>query len=249
MPSTYSPSLRLELIANGEQPGTWGTTTNTNLGTLIEQAVTGVTYVTVADANTTLTNYNGVPDQARNQVLVITGTLTAIRNVIPPLVNKTYIVANQTSGGFAVNIIGVTGTGIQIPNGATAYVYCDGTNFYSAAAPSGSTSGTGAYALVSSPTFTGTPAAPTAAFGTNTTQLATTAFVHTEVANVASLLGTMAVQNANAVAITGGTIAGVAITTSTVGGLTIGTNATGAKTISTSAPTGGADGDIWYRYV
>jgi hypothetical protein len=55
-------------------------------------------------------------------------------------------------------------------------------------------------------------------------------------------LGTMASQNANAVAITGGTLSGV-----TVGGLTIGSNATGTKTISTSAPAGGSDGDIWYQ--
>ena len=52
----------------------------------------------------------------------------------------------------------------------------------------------------------------------------------------------MSTQNANAVAITGGTLAGV-----TVGGVTIGTNASGTKTVSTSAPTGGSDGDIWYQ--
>ena len=58
-----------------------------------------------------------------------------------------------------------------------------------------------------------------------------------------STLGTMSSQNATAVAITGGTISGV-----TVGGSTIGTNSTGNKTVSTAAPTGGSDGDIWYRY-
>jgi hypothetical protein len=88
------------------------------------------------------------------------------------------------------------------------------------------------------------PTAPTAAPGTNTTQIATTAFV----TNVANSLGTMSTQNANTVAITGGTIAGVAISTSTIGGLTVGTNATGNRTISTSDPTGGSNGDIWYRY-
>jgi len=78
--------------------------------------------------------------------------------------------------------------------------------------------------------------------------IATTAFVQSTV----GVLGTMANQNASAVAITGGTIAGVAIsgatiTSSTVGGLTLGTNGTGTKTISTSTPTGGSDGDIWYQ--
>jgi hypothetical protein len=88
-------------------------------------------------------------------------------------------------------------------------------------------------------TLTGIPTAPTALSGTNTTQIATTAFV----TPITGTLGTMSTQNANAVAITGGTVAGV-----TVGGFTIGTNASGAKTVSTSAPSGGSSGDIWYRY-
>lgn len=97
----------------------------------------------------------------------------------------------------------------------------------------------GTKADLNSPTFTGVPLAPTAAAGTNTTQLATTAFV----TNVTNSLGTMSTQNANAVAITGGTLSGV-----TVSGTNVGTNASGNKTVSTSAPSGGSDGDIWYRY-
>ena len=54
MPSTYSTSLGLELIGNGEQAGTWGTTTNTNLGTLLEQAIAGVQSITLT-GNYTLT--------------------------------------------------------------------------------------------------------------------------------------------------------------------------------------------------
>jgi len=92
---------------------------------------------------------------------------------------------------------------------------------------------------LTSPTLTGTPTAPTAALGTNTTQIATTAFVQ----NVAGNLGTMSTQNANNVAITGGTITGT-----TVNGNVVGTNALGARTVSTSAPTGGSNGDVWYRY-
>lgn len=55
MPSTYSPDLRIELIANGEQDGTWGTTTNLNLGTLIEQAIAGVATVATSSAAQALT--------------------------------------------------------------------------------------------------------------------------------------------------------------------------------------------------
>jgi hypothetical protein len=213
MASTFSPSLRIELIGDGDQSGIWGQTTNTNLGTLIEQAIAGVVSITMIDANYTMTNFNGVSDEARNQVIVLTGTNTAQRNLIAPLVEKTYIIRNSTTGGFAVQIIGSSGTGVVIPNGVTTTVYCDGTNFFSALSGSvgnftvngnlgvtgttaltGATSlsaaltyggvtlansvtGTGSMALAVSPAFTGTPTAPTAASGTNTTQVATTAFV------------------------------------------------------------------------
>jgi len=87
-------------------------------------------------------------------------------------------------------------------------------------------------------TLTGIVTAPTQLPEDNSTRVATTAYVQTKTA----ALGTMSTQNANAVAITGGTLAGV-----TVGGVTIGTNASGTKTVSTSSPTGGSDGDIWYQ--
>jgi hypothetical protein len=89
-------------------------------------------------------------------------------------------------------------------------------------------------------TLTGVATGLTAVAGTNTTQLATTAFV--TAANTAQGLGTMATQASNSVNITGGTITGT-----TVNGLTLGTNGTGAKTISSSTPSGGSDGDIWYQ--
>ncbi len=200
MASTFSPSLRIELIGNGDQSGTWGTTTNNNLGTIIEQAVTGVQSIVMVNANYTLSNFNGVSDEARNAVLVVTGSNSAVRQIICPLVNKTYIVTNNTTGGFAITIGGSTGSTVSIPNGVTAQVYCDGINFFSSqtgsagnfdvngnltvsgtTALSGALTGTtgvfsGAISAVS-PAFTGTPTAPTAAAGTNTTQIATTAFV------------------------------------------------------------------------
>lgn len=128
MPSTYSPLLRLELIAQGEQAGSWGTTTNSNLGTLIEQAIAGVGAVSMTDANLTLSVSNGSSDQARNAVLVLSGTLSATRNVIVPTATKVYIVRNGTSGGQSVVVKTSGGTGVTIANGRTAAVYCDGTN-------------------------------------------------------------------------------------------------------------------------
>jgi hypothetical protein len=129
MPSTYSPSLRIELPASGEQSGVWGTTTNTNLGTLLEQSIAGVQPITLYDANYTLSNYNGVSDEARQAVLVITGTLTGVRDVIAPLVKKTYIIRNNTTGGFSIRIKASSGASVTIPSGNTYSVYCDGTDF------------------------------------------------------------------------------------------------------------------------
>jgi hypothetical protein len=130
MSTTYSTSLKLTLIGNGDQAGIWGQTTNNNLGTLLEQAITGVQSITMSDANYTLTNFNGVLNEARNAVLVVGGANNAVRDLIPPLVEKTYTVVNNTNGGFAIRVIGATGTGVNIPNGAACLVYCDGTNFF-----------------------------------------------------------------------------------------------------------------------
>ena len=102
MSSTYSTTLRLELIGNGDQSGTWGDTTNLNLGTLLQDAITGVQAITMSDANYTLTAYNGLPDEARNAVLVASGTNTAIRSIIAPSVEKTYLVKNSMNADFIV---------------------------------------------------------------------------------------------------------------------------------------------------
>ena len=132
MASTYSPSLKLTLIGDGDQSGIWGQTTNTNLGTLVEQAITGVESIVMSNANYTLSNFNGVTNEARNAVLVVSGSNSAVRDVIPPVVKKLYTVVNNTSGGFAIRVIGVTGTGVTIPPGITVLVYCDGVNFFEA---------------------------------------------------------------------------------------------------------------------
>jgi hypothetical protein len=139
MASTYSPSLKITLMGDGDQAGLWGQTTNTNLGTLVEQAITGVVSIVMSNANYTLSNFNGVSDEARNAVLVVSGANSAVRDVIPPVVEKLYTVVNNTSGGFAIRLIGASGTGVSIPPGITTLVYCDGTNFIEAMS-SGTTS-------------------------------------------------------------------------------------------------------------
>ena len=132
MASTYTTSLKIQEIGNGEQSGVWGSTTNTNW-TLIEQAVAGVQTITMSNANYTLTNLNGVLDEARNMVLVVQGTNSGVYQVIAPLNQpKMYVVYNNTTGGYAITIGAASGSVISIPNGVTAQVYTDGTNFYSA---------------------------------------------------------------------------------------------------------------------
>jgi hypothetical protein len=129
MASTYSANLRLELIGTGEQQGTWGSTTNSNLGTLLEQAIGGYESITVLDVgDTTLTTANGATDQARNMTLNLIGTISAARNVICPAAEKIYIVKNATTGGFAVTFKVTGQTGVSIPNGSTAVFYVDGTD-------------------------------------------------------------------------------------------------------------------------
>lgn len=130
--STYSPNLRLELIGTGEQQGTWGVTTNTNLGTLLEEAIGGYVSVPVTDgADTTLTVSNGAADQSRNMVLNLTGALTADRTVICPAIEKLYVVKNATTGGKNVTFKVSGQTGVSIPNGYTYLLYVNGIDAYS----------------------------------------------------------------------------------------------------------------------
>jgi hypothetical protein len=129
MASTYSTTLRLELIGQGDQSGTWGITTNTNFGSLVEQAITGVQAISMSNATYTLSNYNGAVDEARNAVLVLTGTNVTPQQLIAPSVEKIYIVTNGTGNTVTIKTSG--GNGINVSTGTSALVYCDGTDFYS----------------------------------------------------------------------------------------------------------------------
>jgi hypothetical protein len=130
MASTYSTSLKLELIGQGEQSGTWGVTTNNNFGSLVEQAITGVQTISMSNASYTLTNYDGAVDESRNAVLVFGGTNLAPQNVIAPAVEKLYTLRNIS--GANVTIKTSSGNGVAVANNAYAQVYCDGTDFFNA---------------------------------------------------------------------------------------------------------------------
>jgi len=131
MASSYSP-LKIELIGTGEQAGTWGTTTNTNLGTALEEAITGRATATFSsDANFTLPYIDSNAAQVfRNLVLNVTssGNLSATRDLIIPAIEKQYIVENNTSGGQSIRVKTAAGNGVTIPAGRVANVFCDGTN-------------------------------------------------------------------------------------------------------------------------
>jgi len=135
MATSYSNNLRLNLIGTGDQAGVWGTTTNLNLGTLIESAIAGVIAVPITSTLQALTAYEGIADQARQAVLSLTGTPGGTATVCLPPANKTYIVKNNTnqiiviSAATALNGTTLTGgTTVAIPIGKTTFIVCDGTN-------------------------------------------------------------------------------------------------------------------------
>lgn len=136
MPSTYSPDLRIELIANGEKSGTWGTITNDNLGVIIEDAISGLASVTTVSANQALTAQNGAADQARCAALSLDTSTGANFAVYVPPVTKLYVVENASSYTATVycsTVIGNTtaaGSGAAIPAGKTVLLRADGTNVF-----------------------------------------------------------------------------------------------------------------------
>jgi hypothetical protein len=133
MASTFS-DLRFELIGSGEQSNTWGNTTNTNIGTAIEQAITGLSnpvFTTDATLTLTLTDLLGPALQVpRALVLNVTstGSLTVTREMVVPTIEKQYLVQNNTSGGQSITVKTAAGTGITVPNGKKAHLFVDGVN-------------------------------------------------------------------------------------------------------------------------
>ena len=127
MASSYSTSLKLQLMATGENLANWGDVTNLNLGTALEEAVVGTANVAFADANVTLTLSNNNSSQtARKMRLNLTGTASAGHNLVVPAVEKLYIVSNGTNGTITVK--NSTGTGVAVPSGRTMFVYNNATN-------------------------------------------------------------------------------------------------------------------------
>jgi len=171
MASTYS-TLKFELITTGEQAGTWGDTTNTNIGTAIQESIAGratATFTSDADLTLSLTESNAT-QVARNYILNVTSSvsLTATRNLIVPTINKPYIIENNTTGSQSIVVKTLAGTGVTVPNGKKVMVYANNTNVVAAfdAAPTlqiGATYGdTSVYGAVFTASISGTTMTVTA---------------------------------------------------------------------------------------
>lgn len=131
MASTYS-QLKIELIGTGDQAGTWGTTTNTNLGTAVEEAITGSANVTFASSNVALalTDTNAA-QTARNLRLNLVGTISSQQHLFVPPIEKQYLVVNGLTNSVIIangSNTGATGTTFTLPAGRSSIVFNDGTN-------------------------------------------------------------------------------------------------------------------------
>ena len=222
MASTYSSDLKLELMATGENAGTWGTKTNTNLE-LVQQAIAGFESITLSSGSTTaLVMSNASISTARNMVIKFaTITLSGATTVtIPDSIEKFYIfdcslITNPTN----LTIKTASGTGFTLDSSKIYAAYADGTNLNE----------------VSLDTLGGTIA---------TASIADDAVTSAKIADdavVSAAIADNAVLTAN--------ISNVNVTTAKIANDAVTADKLQRKfTISTSSPSGGNDGDIWFKY-
>jgi len=225
MASTYSTDLKLELMATGENAGTWGTKTNTNLN-LVQQAIAGVEAINVASADVTLAMTDASISNARNMVLKFTGTLSANRQVLlPDSIEKFYIVQDATThGAYTLTFKTVSGTGFTLDEGKIHAAFSDGTNITEVAL--------------------NTLGGELTAGSVTATQLGTDSVITAKIQNAAVTVDKMASNSVGTLQIINN-----AVTTDKI----LDNAVTAAKlqrkfTISTSNPSGGSDGDIWFKY-
>jgi hypothetical protein len=130
MASTYS-DLKFELIATGEQSGSWGSTTNTNIGTAVQQAIVGMATLTSADfsstvATLTLTKTNAAQNARALCLNIAAGAVSAAGTINVPAIQKPYIVINGSSYTVTVKVSGLTG--VAVPTGKRTVIYNNGTD-------------------------------------------------------------------------------------------------------------------------
>jgi hypothetical protein len=215
MASTFSTDLKLELMATGENAGTWGTKTNTNLN-LIQQAIAGFQAIDVAAADVTLVMTDASISNARNMVLKFTGTLTANRTVnLPDSIEKFYILQDSTThGAFTLTFKTVSGTGFTLDEGKIHAGFSDGTNVTEVAL--------------------NTLGGELSAGSVTATQLATDAVTTIKIQDAAVTVDKLATNSVD--------------TTQIVNDAVTAAKLQRKFTISTASPTGGSDGDLWFKY-
>jgi hypothetical protein len=215
MASTFSTDLKLELMATGENAGTWGTKTNTNLN-LIQQAIAGFQAIDVAAADVTLVMTDASISNARNMVLKFTGTLTANRTVnLPDSIEKFYILQDSTThGAFTLTFKTVSGTGFTLDEGKIHAGFSDGTNVTEVAL--------------------NTLGGELSAGSITATQLATDAVTTIKIQDAAVTVDKLATNSVG--------------TTQIVNDAVTAAKLQRKFTISTASPTGGSDGDLWFKY-
>lgn len=131
MATSYSPNLALTLQGTGDNPGTWGDITNTNLGTLLEQAISGyVTQAVTTGNTTTVTIPNGASGVARNMYIELTGTGGTNTVLEVPANKKLYFIYNNASGAVTVKVSGQTG--VSVPVGEKKILVSNGTDIVEA---------------------------------------------------------------------------------------------------------------------
>lgn len=133
MPSTWTPNLKIELLADAST--NWGAPTNNNFQWAFEESITGMgSAVFTSDANLTTfaSSYSdsNSSQQQRNLVIVVTSTvsLSATREFIVPTIEKQYIIVNSTTGGQSIFVKTSAGSGVTVPNGFRAHLFVDGTS-------------------------------------------------------------------------------------------------------------------------
>lgn len=236
MASTYSTNLAIELIGTGDQAGSWGNTTNSNLGTLIEQAISGyVTQAMTTGNTTTITIPNGATGVARNMYIEMTGTGGTNTVLQVPANKKLYFIYNNTTGAVTVKVSGQTG--VSVAAGEKQILVSNGTDVvaatsYITAVNSSLTLTTLTATSANITTLTGTSANITTITGTTigdatTTQLKGASASITTLTTTSGTITTLGSTSANITTLntTSGTVATLGSTSANITTLT-GTSAT-----------------------
>ena len=254
MASTYSARLKLELMEAGANTGTWGNNTNENLQ-VIDAAIGGYLSKNIAgSANVTLTTANRDPDvettnEAANHIVEFTGTLSGDVYVFLPALEKEYILFNNTSGSFYVRAAptGHAANYVAITQGAHTIAYCkNGDEMKDLFASSlGNLSILGDAAITGNTATTGNSTVGGTITVTGDAILSANANVTTNVNVTGNVSAHTTTSNVN--------VSGRSLTLDDdqIGFAKVdnaGKNAVGDRTVSSSGPSGGANGDIWYKY-